>query len=62
MEVGLLLLLSTSDPWVVIGPYGQALGPDSWSDKGADMREKGRGDNYSHLGEEALSDSTIAIT
>lgn len=26
------------------------------------MREKEREDNYSHLGEEAISDSTIAIT
>lgn len=46
----------------VKGPDGQALGQDSGSDKGADMREKERRDNHSHLGEKAISDSTIAIT
>lgn len=50
-------------PLVVIGPDGQALGQDSGNDKGADMREKERGDNYSHLGgKRAVSDSTITIT
>lgn len=38
-------------PLVVIGPDGQALGQDPGNDKGADMHEKERGDNYSHLGE-----------
>ncbi len=51
-----------SGPKVVIEPDGQALGQDSGNDKGADMREKQRGDNYSHLGEKAVSDSAIAIT
>lgn len=47
---------------VVIEPDGQALGQESGNDKEADMREKERGDNYSHLGEKAISDSTTAIT
>lgn len=34
----------------VAEPDGQALGQDSGNDKRADMREKERGDNYSHLG------------
>lgn len=49
-------------PQVVVGPDGQALGQDSGNDKGADMREKEKGDNYSHLGEKSVSDFTIAIT
>lgn len=54
--------LPPAGPQVVNGPDGQALGQDSGNDKGADMREKEKGDNYSHLGEKAVSDSTIAIT
>lgn len=49
-------------PQVVVGPDGQALGQDAGNDKGADMREKEKGDNYSHLGEKSVSDFTIAIT
>lgn len=54
--------LYPAGPKVVIRPDGQAFGQDSGNDKKADMREKNRVDSCSHLGEKAVSDSTIAIT
>lgn len=59
---GCTMPLPPTGPQVGLGPDGQAVGQDSGNDKGADMREKEKGDNYSHLGEKAISDFTIAIT